>query len=242
MSNVTQIDDLENDILDNIDIDIDLLDDEVDDEVEFEVDDTPEEAVSPVTMINDLEEEEEEEEDIGEKRNPILKFMGQEYDRDSAVVFGTIIVIWVLIWATSGLWKTLKYEPTFSGIFFLFIFYMLLQIHTSGTSSGGVVYELNILLTVEQMISILFGTIVVFTLFSHYLRDKLNVHENCMKIIFKLSISTIIILTAASLWINVWTSGQAFRAVRKFKQGIYNVSLTLFIIIGLIIYKGADCT
>ena len=211
------------------------------------LEDLPEEAVSP---IDDFEEEineiveEKEEEDIGEKSNPVYQtksIIGKDLDQDSANVFILVILIWVLIWFTSGLWKTLEYDPIFVFIFLFFIVYICAQIYTSGTSSGGVVYELNILLTVEQMISILFGTIVVFTLFSHYLRDKMGVHPNCMNIIFKLSISIVIILTTASLWVNVITSGRSFRAIRKFKQGIYNVSLTLFIIIGLIVYKGVVC-
>ena len=131
----------------------------------------------------------------------------------------------------------LKHDPLFRIIKLLFIAYLLVNWYTSGTSSGGVVYELNILLTVEQMISILFGTVVLFTIFS----DKLNVHTSCKSVIFRLNMSIMVILTAASLWINVITTGQMFRAIRKFKQGIYNVALTFFIIVGMIYIKGNQC-
>jgi hypothetical protein len=253
----TSIDDLLNDTITDLaddiladDADIEVMED---DDVDYEEDeeDIPEEAVSPVEYEDDEYEEEEdgdeygdeygdEEEDggdIGEKQNPTIDFLGRKYDRDSAVVGLVLIVIWGLIWRTSGLWKTLRYDLSFTFIFFLFALYVIANIVTAGTSSGGVVYELNILLTVEQMISILFGTVVLFALFG----KNLPIHDNCRHIILKLSMSIVVILTAASLWVNVWTSGRAFRSIRKFKQGVYNIALTLFIIIGLIFIKGNKC-
>jgi hypothetical protein len=222
---------------------IDELADDVlaedDEELEIdEIDDEPEEAVSPTPVEEELEEEEEEEEDdIGEKKNPTFTLLGKEYDWDSVIVGLLIIVIWILIWRTSGLAKTLKYDRVFGVIFILFIAYVLLNTYTAGNSSGGVVYELNILLTVEQMVSILFGTIVLFAIFE----KNIPVHDNCRTIIRRLSMSIVVILTTASLWVNVFTSGRAFRAVRKFKQGVYNVALTLFILVGLIFLKGNKC-
>jgi hypothetical protein len=177
------------------------------------------------------------ESEIGEKKNPTIKFNGYEYDKDSLVIIFMVIFIWSLIWKTTGLWKVLQYDKSFMVIFFAFILYMLMTARSSGITSGGVVYELNILLSVEQMISILFGTVILFAIF----HNKIDVHANCKPVIFKLVMSTVMILTAASLWINVYTTGRAFRAVRKFKQGIYNVSLTLLLIIGLIYVKGNMC-
>jgi hypothetical protein len=177
--------------------------------------------------------------EIGEKKNPVVVIGGREYDRDSIIVIGLVIFIWVLVWLTSGLYNVLRYDTLFIIIFAVFIIYMFMTIFTSDTTSGGVVYELNILLTVEQMISILFGTVALFTLFSKNLNA--NIHENCHAILFRLCVSILIILSMASLWINVITSGRMFRAIRKLKQGCYNIALTLFIIVGLIYYKGTSC-
>lgn len=168
---------------------------------------------------------------------PMFFLFGERVDRDSAIVIYLIIFIWIAIWKTTQLYKILRYDKTFLIIFFMFILYMLININTSGTTSGGVIYELNILLTVEQMVSILFGTMVLFALF----QDRLPVHENCRYIIQRIMIAIVIILGVASLWINVITSGKAFRAIRKFKQGIYNIALTLFIIVCLIFIKGSQC-
>jgi hypothetical protein len=198
-------------------------------------DDTPievkEDAVSPTTpVIVDELEDEEEDVGFGEKKNTTWSLFGNEYDVDTTVVLLLTIVIWIIIWRSSGLYKTLRYDPIFIIIFLLFILYSIINIFTSGTTSGGVVHELNILLTVEQMISILFGTVVLFALFF----NKIPLHQNCKSVVYRLTLSIIIILTTASLWVNVITSGRAFRAIRKFKQGIYNISLALFILIGLI--------
>ncbi len=174
---------------------------------------------------------------IDEHQNPVLVILGKKYDIDSIAVGLLIICIWILIWKTSGLWKTLRYDISFTIIFFLFIFYNLTSIVTAGTASGSSVYELNILLTVEQMISILFGTIVLFALFG----KNLPVHENCRPVVLKIVMSIVVVLTTASLWVSVWTSGRAFRTIRRFKQGIYNVALVLFIIVSLIFIKGNKC-
>jgi hypothetical protein len=202
----------------------------------------PTEVVPPPAPIGTGKGKEEQklDEEIKEKHNPVIILYGKKYDVDSVVVGLVLVTIWVLIWRTSGLSKTLlvnpkgKFDLTFTLIFILFNIYVILNIWSAGTTSGGVVYELNILLTVEQMISILFGTMVLFAIFG----SKIPVHANCQKIIFKLTISIIILLTVASLWVNVWTSGRGFRALRKFKQGVYNIALAVFIIIGFIYVKG----
>ena len=180
--------------------------------------------------------ESEQESDIGEAQNPVICVFGARLDRDTSVVMLLIIAMWCAIWAYSGLWRTLFNDLSFLVVFLAFIAYLLTSMVTSGTSSGGVVYELNILLTVEQMISILFGTVVLFALFSH----KIPVHDSCKPVIFTLTMTILLLLTIASMWVNVWTSGQAFRAVRKFKQGIYNIALCLFVVIAMIFLKGSS--
>lgn len=212
--------------------------DEVMNEEKTPIEDIPEEAVSPTTpVIKDMDEEED---DIsfGEKENPTWTLFGHKYDVDTTIVLLLTIIIWIIIWRSSGLYITLKYDPVFIAIFVAFILYSFLNIFTSGFTSGGVVHELNILLTVEQMISILFGTVVLFALFS----SRMPLHHNCKEVVARLALSIIIILTTASLWVNVITTGRAFRAIRKFKQGIYNISLTLFIVIGVIFLKAKDCS
>jgi hypothetical protein len=225
-NNITSIQELENQatviLRETVDEDDDIDFEEEDDDIEFEEED------------DGIEFEEED-----DQQNPAIEIFGNKYDRDTAIVVFIILFIWCVIWGVTGLWRTLiRRDFTFIFIFVIFCVYMLAMIASSGRTSGGVVYELNILLTVEQMISILFGTIVLFTLFGH----NLPIHTNCKTVIFRLSLSIVIILTTASLWVNVWTSGRSFRALRKFKQGIYNVSLTLFILIGLIYLKAGNST
>lgn len=185
-------------------------------------------------------EESEEDKTANAKQNatiPMFLLFGEQVDKDSAIVIYMIIFLWIVLWRVSNLYKTLKYDRIFSIIFFSFIFYMLMNITTSGTTSGGVIYELNILLTVEQMISILLGTVILFTLFEH----KLPIHESCRGIIKRIMFLIIIILTLSSLWVNVITTGRAFRAIRKFKQGVYNIALILFMIVCLLFIKGNQC-
>lgn len=180
------------------------------------------------------DDENSEKEQINEKQNPILPLFGYEFDLDSLIVHFIIIVIWVFIWYGTGLRVVIGKDLIFSLVFVIFILYNIVSIMTAGTSSGGVVYELNILLTVEQMVSILFGTVVLFSLF----HKNIPVNENCKSIINRICISNVIILTISSLWVSVWTSGRAFRSIRKFKQGIYNIALTLFVMVGIIFIKG----
>lgn len=192
----------------------------------------PDSAVSPTVPVP-----EEEPSEIGEKKNPTLTIGNYDFDIDSCVVMLLLILIWSFIWKTSGLWAMLKYDITFIFLYFFFIIYCVLNMFTSGNTSGSIVYELNILMNVEQMVSILFGTMILFTLF----KDRLEIHQGCKKLISHLMMSIVIIMTIISLWVNVFVSGRAFRALRKFKQGVYNISLMLFLITGLIYIKQTTC-
>jgi hypothetical protein len=168
-------------------------------------------------------------EEIIEKGNPTIEFLGLELDVDSSVIMLTSVAIWVLIWYNSGLLRDLKRNWMYLVIFGFFILYTVANMITSGSKSGSVLYELNILLTVEQMIAILFGTVIVFVIFN----DKLSIHPNAKSMINKLAFILVILLSVSSLWINVITSGRAFRAIRKGKQALYNIAYCLFIVIGL---------
>lgn len=176
-------------------------------------------------------------ESIGENQNPVVRIFDYDLDVDSITVSLLIVFMWSLIWYGSGLYKTLRYDWVFSLIFILFIVYIVTGVLSAGTTSGGIVYELNILLTVEQMIAILMGSVILFTLFS----KNLPAPEGCSPIVFRLLMSNVVILMIASLWVNVITTGRAFRFIRKLKQGIYNIALTFLIIVGIIYIKGVKC-
>ncbi len=175
-------------------------------------------------------------EEIVEKSNPTIEFLGWHLDVDSTVIMLSSIAIWVLIWYKSGLFDVLPKDNSLYMILFgFFILYSIINMVTSGSKSGSVLYELNILLTVEQMVAILFGTVIVFTLFN----DKLQIHQDQKSVITRVSVSIMILLSFASLWLNVITSGRAFRAIRKGKQALYNISYCLFIVIGLLAFNSS---
>jgi hypothetical protein len=178
-------------------------------------------------------------ESIGENQNPVIRVMDYDLDLDSVTVSLLIVFMWVTIWYASGLWKTLRYDWVFTFVFLLFILYIVTGVITAGTTSGGIVYELNILLTVEQMIAILLGSAIVFALFA---TKNLPSPPGCEPIVFRLLMSDVVILLMASLWVNVITTGRAFRFIRKLKQGIYNIALTFLIIVGIIYVKGVRCS
>jgi len=198
---------------------------------------TPKEAVSP-TPIQALPPPPppEEDDEIIEKSNPTVLFLNRKLDIDSIIIHTTVIALWIIIWWYSGLMGRIRTQVLLGLVFIIFIAYNISSIFTAGHSSGGVVYELNILLTVEQMVSILFGTIVLFTLF----KKNLSMTDTCQKVINTICYSMIIILTLASSWVSIWTSGRAFRAIRKAKQGLYNITLFLFVVVGLILLKSND--
>jgi hypothetical protein len=175
------------------------------------------------------------EQDVVEKGNPTVNVVGYELDVDSAIVMCIITALWVLVWRTTGVLDIPK-QWAYMAIFYAFIVYTAVNMVTSGSKSGSVLYELNILLTVEQMIAILFGTVMVFVLFN----DKMNIHPTAKRMITRIGYVILIILSFASMWINVITSGRAFRAIRKAKQGLYNVSYALFVVIGLLAYNASS--
>ena len=177
-------------------------------------------------------------ETIGENQNPVVRVFDYDLDIDSIIVSVLLVLIWTSIWFGSGLSSSLRYDWVFTVVFILFIVYNGVNVISAGTTSGGVVYELNILLTVEQMVAILLGSVILFLLF----HKGLQFPEGCSGVVSKLLMSNVVILMVASLWVNVITTGRAFRFIRKFKQGIYNIALTFFIIVGIIYIKGIRCS
>ncbi len=173
---------------------------------------------------------------VVEKGNPTIEFLGYQLDVDSSVIMIASVAIWVFIWNSTGLLQNVGRDWSYLAIFSFFIIYTAINMFTSGSKSGSVLYELNILLTVEQMIAIMFGTVIVFIIFN----DKLMIHPVAKQIINKLGFAIVILLSFASMWINVITSGRAFRAIRKGKQGLYNIAYCLFIVIGLMAFKSSE--
>lgn len=175
----------------------------------------------------------EEVDDIAEEQNPTFEFFDLSLDVDTTIVILGGILVWALIWYQSGLMKRMSLDPLYMFIFSVFVLYQLLNVVTSSAKSGSSAFELNVLMSVEQMISILFGTLVVFTLFS----DRLNLHPETQNMLRILSVDAILMLTVASMWLNVSTSGRSFRAIRKAKQMLYNIALALFVLGCILILK-----
>ena len=154
-------------------------------------------------------------------------------DLDTTIVLGLSLAIWVFIFQYSGMFRLLKVHPIIMGVFVTFIVYSIANLLTSGHTSGGVVYELNILLTVEQMISILLGSFLLLCLFLY----KLQAPEPLRPLLTRLSVIIVLLLACASAWVNIISSGRTFRALRKFKQSLYNIALALFAIICILLLE-----
>lgn len=177
------------------------------------------------------------EDEIGEKGNPTFMFQGFEIDVDTARVVGLLLVIWIFIWRITGVYTSLRHDLLFTFIFISFTIYLLTALVTSGHYSGSITYELNILLSVEQMLIIVFGTVVLFTLFS----SKLSVHESCAPVIKRINLAMLVLLCTANLWVSIYNSPRAFRTIRKMKQGIYNIVMIMFMVCLMIILRGNQC-
>lgn len=172
---------------------------------------------------------------IGKSDNPTITIGNKKLDYDTMLVMLVTVVAWVTIWHQAGLLPQVLRNPSLLFVFLFFIGYCIMNVYTSGTTSGGVMYELNILLTVEQMIAILFGTMVLFAVFYQKMPFIPN---KCKFTIHQLIIPIVIVLTISSMWLNLVTSGRSFRALRKLKQGFYNISLALFAVIAVVLLKG----
>ncbi len=212
---------------------------------------TPAHATSPITeqpiptekqgvvqnpvFVQTASEREKEITDAGQ--NPYIMVRGHKFDSDTIKIGLIAIFMWVLIWYNTGLLKLLSADKLFLIIFVGFIAWTLSNIYTASTTSGSVIFETNTLLTVEQMISILFGTMVLFAVFHR----RLRLESNCKDFIGRIILYIIVILTLASLWVNLINTGRVFKAIRRFKQAMYNIALSLFLIICLIILKGGNC-
>jgi hypothetical protein len=187
-------------------------------------------------MEDQVDDEVIESDPLPETLNPTINIFGRDIDQDTLVIMSIMMVFWSLIFFRSGVTDVLGNNMTLYAIFILFSLYLLANTFTSGNKSGGVVYELNILLTVEQMVSILYGTMVLFMLFN----KNIPIIDSFKPAITSVSVIIIFLLTIASMWVNLYTSGRSFRFLRKFKQGVYNIALVCFSMILVIYLQSAN--
>jgi len=167
--------------------------------------------------------------DIREKKTPVITIGSWNVDRDAVFMGCGTMLLWGGI--CFYIMRNIKLNPVFkvpvSIIMALFAVYIIVAVLSMDPSAGGIVFELNNLTSVEQMISVILGSFVVFFGLIFFIP---NVSINTRKVLITIACVSLLLLGIISMWVNTIMSGRAFRNLRRFKQAIYNMVLCLFVI------------
>ena len=102
-----------------------------------------------------------------------------------------------------------------------------LQIFSSATFAGSITLEQSRLVTIDQLNSVLIGSILIFIF-------TMGVSKFHDKSADKLAAATIILALLNSMNVSVKKDGASIRTVRKIKRVYFNITLFMFI---TLIYK-----
>lgn len=167
--------------------------------------------------------------EIKESRLPTIDLLGYTIDRDALIVGVCVLLLWILlclfILRNTGL--STVFSMAIGLIMLLFAVYIIASVFSSEPSAGGVVFELANLTSVEQMISVITGSFILFFGLMLFLPSP---DDRMKRVLCSLSLVSMLLIGAISMWVNTIMTGRAFRNLRKIKQAGYNIVLCLFII------------
>jgi hypothetical protein len=167
--------------------------------------------------------------DIRESKTPTILIAGHQVDRDAVILGVSTLIVWgTICWY---IMNNIQLPPMFKWpvtiIMSLFAVYIVVAVLSMDPSSGGIVFELNNLTSVEQMISVILGSFVVFFGLIFFIP---SIPTETRHVLITLACVSLLLLGVISMWVNTIMSGRAFRNLRRFKQAMYNMVLCLFII------------
>lgn len=162
------------------------------------------------TIINSIE---------FEKGDTLLLF-GYDIDKNTTIIISIGIVVSILLWHFTGLFKHIPNNNILFFIFISMILFFISQIFATSFLSGNITLEYSKLVGISQLTSTLLGSLIIFLFMSNQFitqESRKNININMYIIICILMISQV--------WVNVKTSGTQIKIVRQIKETLFNVSV-----------------
>jgi len=150
-----------------------------------------------------------------------IHLLDVDVDKSSLYSFTAGIVLVYFIWKYLGLFSLFETHKFVAIIFIAQIVLFIAQIFTSSTKVASYNMESNMLIGIDQINSVLLGTIILYSVFA----QDTNAYEN------KLIYSNIIISCIFLIHISIPRDANNIRSLRKVKQVGLNIVLFLFVII-----------
>jgi hypothetical protein len=166
------------------------------------------------------------EEELNLKDTDTIQIRNMKFDKTSFIILISAMVIFTIIWAAAGLFGETKKTK---GLFVIYIIAMKIfvyQIIYSSTFTGNITYEQSNLVSLEQLGSMFVGSIVVLTVFISNIKPY-KLHPKT----FTILMLCIMLGSLMYVVISFRKTGYNLRIVRKVKQAIFNIVISLFIAI-----------
>jgi hypothetical protein len=150
-----------------------------------------------------------------------IRFLGKDIDLKSLYISILAIISSILIWYYTDILSDLIVDNNLLILFSVLIINFIAQIFTSSISAGSITLEQSKLLAVNQINSLLIGTILVFIFI-------MKIHTDTNTKIFSVATILIIMNLLNSMNLSVRKNGSSIRTLRKIKEVFLNISITLF--------------
>ena len=165
------------------------------------------------------------------KKLPSFRFLGKDWDIQSAIIFFISIIIWFAIWGIFKIeFKTIPY-----GIYFL-IFYVLISFVNLYNSASDVSDAESERMNQATQASFIQGGIAVFILAFVFLYNIKMEEPDRIKI-YTVLVLSLLVSCLGIIIINVRNESSNIRTVRKMQQAFFNQGLILFMLGLYMIYS-----
>ena len=155
---------------------------------------------------------------FSETDSSTITILGRKVDKISFYIFlGSIIVI-ILLYYFSGVFKLAQNHKYLYVLMIASVLFFVNQIFTSSTTTAGTAIERDELISLSELIIVLFSSLVLFFVFNKNTRNN------------KILVIAIIILAINLIFISGQKSGTHYRTIRKVKQSLFNMALFMFIV------------
>jgi len=157
-----------------------------------------------------------------------LFIFGRRFDKNSVIITITSIIILNVVYMHFGYFQNGIKNPDMVVVYLFAIVFLIGRLIMESDKYGGFVYEQESLLAIEQMNSLLLGSLVIIIYFGNdIVGDK------------RLLRVSLVLLLLNSLNIAVIEDGDRIKTIRTWKEGVLNFAIFLIVCSTVVEYNSS---
>ena len=167
-------------------------------------------------------------EDVKLNVDDTLFIFGRRFDKNSVIITITSIIILNVVYMHFGYFQNGIKNPDMVVVYLFAIVFLIGRLIMESDKYGGFVYEQESLLAIEQMNSLLLGSLVIIIYFGNdIVGDK------------RLLRVSLVLLLLNSLNIAVIEDGDRIKTIRTWKEGVLNFAIFLIVCSTVVEYNSS---